>query len=192
MNPIYADVQCDNESNKFSNATKTLFNVVEHLDNCPKPTPDIFKQFCDEIVVGLEGPSGVYIKGFQFNYEKRLWDISCVKPTDTEETAKNKVRLMWSKYKKDFICDENGFGIGPKSLLKYSIYQNFPDLLETLLMTYEVDVNFVDELDNKNVVDYINDEIKRLNPSGTNPNAYIKKLTRFKAKLMAFGALPSK
>lgn len=190
--PTHAEILCSNETNNQTSPSSSLIAVVEKLDDCPKPTFAQFKQFCDDIGLGLPGPSGIYVQSFQYNYEKRLWDISCVKPNDSKEIAIQKVRVMWSKHKKDFICNESSFPILSGSLLKYAIHNNFSDLLETLLMTYEVDINFVDETDNKNVIDYINDEIRRLNPASTPPDTYVKKLMAYRDTLIEFGAKPSK
>ncbi len=156
--------------------------------NVKETPPDVLKQMCDEIVIGLEGPITFKVKKFQYNYVKRIWDHAGADPNvDDDEAARPKIQRWWNKHKYKVVCNENGFRVHSGSLLKYSIYKTFPDLLETLVMTYNLDINFTDISDGENVIDYIDEEIKRLNPSGVNPNSYVKKLMRFRAKLVLFG-----
>lgn len=156
-----------------------------------EPSFGEFKQFCDEIGLGLPGPTGFKAKtGFQYNYEKKLWDIARVDPNiDTIDTARPKIQKFWNKYKHKFICNESTFPIVNGSLLKYAVHRNFKDLIETLVMSYNLDVNFIDSSDDMNFIDYINDQVKQIESSQPGPNVYIKKLLEYRDSLIALGAM---
>ncbi len=150
-----------------------------------------FKEFCDDIGLGLPGPTGFKAqKSFQYNYEWRIWKLAGVDPNiDTRNTARPKIQKFWNKYKHKFICNESSFPMLDGSLLKYSAHYDFFDLLETLLMSYNLDINFIDSSDDKNVIDFIDDDLKRQKrrePSGS--NVYIKKVEAWRETLILFGA----
>lgn len=165
-----------------------------------EPSYGEFKLFCDEIGLELPGPTGFKAKtGFQYNYEKKLWDIARVDPNiDTIETARPKIQKFWNKYKHKFVCNEGSFPIPSGSLLKFAVHRNFKDLMETLVMSYNLDINFIDisdtgfykNPDGRNVIDYMDDEIKRINSSWEEsyPNEYAKKLKEYRDSLIQLGA----
>jgi hypothetical protein len=150
--------------------------------------------FCDDIFIG-EPPQvqGFAPIEFSYNYEYRFWKLAGVDPAkDTEETAIPKVQKWLENYKRFLICDVNrGFAVSNGSLLKLSVYLNFPHLIDSLLLTYEVDINFVDLVDGKNVIDFIDDEIARLDPTGRNPNEAVKTLKSYRDKYTSLGARTS-
>ena len=196
---VKADDMCANDINKELGATKSLFQVASFVTKsseegiCPKPSADNFKELCANVNRPLPSETENYKKNFSYNWEKRLWDISCVSPGDDEEIAISKIQTMWSKYKNSFVCNENSaFPLTNGSILKYAVHQSFWHMINTLVDTYELDINFKDVVDNKNVIDYINDEIKRLDPTGARNNAAVETLISQKRMLESLGAKASR
>lgn len=112
--------------------------------SCPKPSPEEFKRFCSDMALLTPAIGKKYAEIFQYQYEKRMWDVSCADPfNDNEEEEKQKIQLMWSKYKKEFTCDEMGFSVPEGSILKYAMFHSFIDLIEIFVFTYDLDINFV-------------------------------------------------
>ena len=69
--------------------------------------------------------------------------------------------------------------------------QSFPDFVETLVMNYGLDINFPDPVDNKNLLDYMNDEIDKLTKAGISEQG-IEVYRGYKQSLIRLGAKPSK
>jgi tetratricopeptide (TPR) repeat protein len=167
-----------------------MLSVGTRAQSVREPTKGDFKLFCDEISLAPKGPTGFKAKtSFQYNYEYELWVIAGVDPNiDTIDTARFKIQKFWNKYKYKFICNDTGFRVFYGGLMKYSVHLNFKDLIETLIMSYNLDINFLDIEDGKNVLDFIDDEIKRLGTIGTDTRNYIRQLKDFRDTLIMFGA----
>lgn len=161
-------------------------------DECTKILKNSdYKAICGDIAARnrIQGPDAKY---YEFHYEKRIWDLSCADPhVDTEEVSKQKIGIMWNKYKKDFKCDSLEFNVQNGNLLKFSISQSMPEVIETLAITLGLDINFVDPADNKNVLDYVNFEITRLSKL-QNSAAVIKIYNEYRDEIIGLGAKPSK
>lgn len=151
------------------------------------------KQFCDDIFTG-EAPKLDQSKWkyqFKYNYEYRIWKLAGADPlVDTEETAIPKIQKWYDKYKLQLVCDVDGFSVSNGSLLKYSIYKDFTHLIESFVLVYDLDINVIDISDGKTVLDYIDDEIKRIDPNGKYSDA-VKSLKSRRATLVSWGAKTS-
>jgi hypothetical protein len=164
---VYADdkhEECNADDSVTAQAS-ALLKVAEKLeaDGCTKrPAVSDFKAICSDISARTKAPANES-ESYEFYYEKRIWELSCANPgTDDEKTANAKINKMWNKYKKDFKCDTLDFALSNGNILKFSLSQKMPEVIETLAGTYGLDINFVDPKDNMNVLDYVNNEIKKL------------------------------
>ena len=110
---------------------------------------------------------------------------------DDLETAKIKIQTWWNKYKTKCKCDSLGFNIPNGNLLKFSVSQSLPDVIDTMVSTYGLDINFKDPVDGKNVLDYVNDELIRFKSGGISQES-IKIYEDYRASLIKLGAKPSK
>ncbi len=171
-----------------------LLKVAEKIeaDGCPAPKPTDYKAFCDSISI-QEKPTNADKEYFSYGYEKRLMDLSCADVSkEPREVAAEKVSKMWSKYNKNFRCQSSTFNVEKGSVLKFAVVQGFAPFLETIVGTYQMDINFVDPADNKNVLDYVNAELKKaLATEGPN-HPRVKVLKEYKELLQDLGAIPSK
>ncbi|HEY8690633.1 MAG TPA: hypothetical protein VIM07_15455, partial [Chitinophagaceae bacterium] len=121
-----------------------------------------------------------------------LWEVACaVMGVDDLETAKIKIQTWWNKYKTKCKCDSLGFNIPNGNLLKFSVSQSLPDVIDTMVSTYGLDINFKDPVDGKNVLDYVNDELIRFKSGGISQES-IKIYEDYRASLIKLGAKPSK
>lgn len=149
------------EKCSHSNFEQNLDEITEAtamVDNCPKPKPSKLENFCD--VIGSQG----------MEYEIELNSMACVKDSDLATTKKEKVQVMWSKYKNEFTCERDGFMVKDGNVLKLSVFSNFSTFLDGLVNDFEIDINYVDPADGKNVLDFTRDEIARLTSAGNQPD----------------------
>lgn len=170
-----------------------VLKVAEKMeaDGCPKkPAASDFKLICADIATRAKAPE-TEISFYEYSYEKRIWDLSCATPSkDSEDVAKLKIGKMWNKYKKDFKCDSLDFGLSNGNVLKYSLSQKMPEVIETLADTYGLDINFIDPKDNMNILDYVDAEIKKLNQQPNNA-ASLKVYNEYRTRLIDLGAKSS-
>lgn len=145
------------EKCSHSNFEKNLDDLNEAtamVDNCPKPTKNQILKLCD------------YVEGQNPDFEKSLKEISCVKTSEGETTKKEKIQVMWAKYRDQFRCNTEGFNLKDGSVVKMSVASNFMPFLDGLVKDFEIDINFQDPADGKNVLDFTRDEIQRLKALG--------------------------
>ncbi len=118
------------------------------VEDCPKPSDDMFEQLCD------------LIARKDVKYKDLLMKMSCVDTTkDSKITIITKINKTWDTYRKDFYCTGEGFRVKDGNILKYSVYKDFPTFVDGMVKTFDLDINFKDPADGKTVLDYIKDEI---------------------------------
>lgn len=174
----------------FSNA-QTTTNKNNILDNdCPPPKEIDYKLLCDDIATKakvIEKESEHY----EYVYEKRILQLSCVNvEIDDEETIKRKVQLFWNKYKINCKCDSVSFNVPNGNILKFSTSKN-TDFTENLVLIYDCDINFIDPADNRNLLDYVIDEIEKLKTTGASKSS-VQVYERYRDIIISIGGKPSK
>ena len=191
----YADdkhEECNADDSVTAQAS-ALLKVAEKLeaDGCAKkPTENDFRAICTDISLRTKAPVAESLV-YEYYYEKRIWELSCASATvDDEKMAASKISKMWNKYKKEFKCDSLSFSLSNGNILKYSLSQKMPELIETFSERYGLDINFIDPKDNMNVLDYIDSEIKKLQQL-PNSEASIKIYNEYRLRLIDVGAKPS-
>jgi hypothetical protein len=173
----------------FYGATKATAvaenDTIPHLKNS-----DVKMMFADIVVKSKV--TGTAMDTVEYTYEKRWWDMAGAKMgIDNEETAKKKIQLWWDKYKTSCTFSTVGFNVENGNILKYAVCQSFLDFIETMVLNYDLDINFIDPADNRNLLDYVNDEIERLKHDGVSKTS-VEVYNRYRLKLIALGAKTSK
>ncbi len=159
--------------------------------NMPEPQERDYRLICGDVafkdkVIETER------KYYEYLYEKRLLQFACVDlKNDDEETILRKVKLFWNNYRTKCKCDAINFNIPNGNILKYSIAKNTFDFIETLVLDYELDINFADPADGKNLLDYVNDEIEKMKVQGASKSS-IQVYEKYRDSLISIGAKPSK
>lgn len=110
---------------------------------------------------------------------------------DSEEVIKMKIQSWWAKYKLRCKCDSTTFNVPNGNILKFAVSQNQLDFIEVLSENYNLDLNFIDPADKKNLLDYLNDEIATRRNDGSSITT-IKIYEKYKRTLITLGAQPSK
>ncbi|MGS0746899.1 hypothetical protein [Halpernia sp. GG3] len=176
----------------FSNAQTIATNKTDVLDNeCQTPTRDDYKLLCGDVASKAKVDEKE-TKYYEYVYEKRILQLSCVNlEVDDDQTIKRKVQQFWNKYKTNCTCDSVSFNIPNGNILKFSIAKNFLDFLDTFVLNYNLDINFIDPADGKNLLDYLNDEIEKLKTNGAS-NSSIQVYQHYRDEIISLGGKPSK
>ena len=64
-------------------------------------------------------------------------------------------------------------------------------LFETLILNYDLDINFIDPVDGRNLLDYIIDEIEKMKITGVSKSS-IGVYEKYRDSMISIGAKPSK
>ncbi len=127
----------------------------ETIDDCPEPNINRFSYFCNAIKnrPALKNPIG----DLRYEYEIKMWEMSCANPYLDYTEGQKKVREMWTKYITKCNCQTDSLSL-PINILKYAVWAGWPDFIILLIDDYGVDVNFKDPVDGKTIFQYLDDE----------------------------------
>ena len=118
--------------------------------NCPTPKGGKFINFC------------ILVENKDAQYKEELLQMSCVDLTkDSPQTIRAKVQCMWRKYYAEFGCDDTGFLVPQGNILKYAVNQEFELFVDGVVEEFGLDINIKDPADNKTLLDFVLDEVKR-------------------------------
>ena len=158
----------------------------------PPPKPTDIKALCDCISVH-EKPTEADKPYFDYGYEKRLMNMAGADVTkESREACTEKISKWWDKYKTLFRCQSSSFDVEKGSILKFAVVQGFAPFLETIVGTYQMDINYIDPADNRNVLDYVNDELTKAIKSQGSAHPKVNVLKEYKELLEDLGCTPSK
>lgn len=148
-----------------------------------KPTMPNPKIFCGE--VGAKGSYKGIDSNFDYSYQKIMYESACADVENmSEQEANQKLREWWDLYKDKLLCDTVQFNVPNGSVFKFAIRGNLSSFIDDAIYA-KFDLNFVDKADDRTVLDYTRDEIKK--HSETSPikkvlEGYYQKLRNAGAK----------
>ena len=156
------------------------------------PSASDIKSLCDCIAI-KEKPTGRAAEHYDWAWERRLMALAGTSiETDGFDLATKKLQCFWEKYKTKFRCQSSTFNVERGSLLKFAICLNFTPLFETMVGNYGMDINFIDPADNRNVLDYVIDELKNAIKTQVSQHPKVKVYREYKELLEEYGGKPSK
>lgn len=176
---------------KTINGIESDFNIVTKVAPIA-PQATEAKEFSDSISI-QEKPAGDNRSYFDYNYETRLMNMAGADVIkESREAATEKISKWWYKYKTLFFSQSSSFNLEKGSVLKFAVAKGFAPFLETIVGTYQMDINFIDPADNRNVLDYVNDEILTTTKTQGADHAQVRILKEYKQLLLDLGGKPSK
>ena len=135
---------------------------VEQEYKCAMPSKDMISRLCNDMYQRFE-PRNPKSK-MSFSYQEDLWETSCA---DVEkeilETARVKIQLMWNENKQKFRCyNYSTSAFTDHNITKFSIDSGFSGLIIEFARKYQLDLNFLDPMDNKTILDFIFEQEKHI------------------------------
>lgn len=149
--------------------------------SCPDPSKlrgiciDVYRKSTDNSSPG----------NYMYTYERKIYDAACVDfETDTQQSARAKLREMWISQRHRLTCDGSNFNVANGGILKYAIATEAFNLIDQAARYWGVDLNLVDQADGATVLDYMSDRIRenRGNPLEPRLNDYYNILRRYGAR----------
>lgn len=124
-----------------------------------KPTMPNPNQFC-----GYVGSQNTY-KGidsnFDYTFQEVMYNSACADIENmSEKEIAQKLREWWDLYKNKLLCDSLQFNVPNGSVFKYAVSGKVTAFIDDAIY-YKFDLNFVDKADDRTVLDYTRDEIKK-------------------------------
>ena len=116
-------------------------------------------RFCGDIGTKLPQIDG---GGFyEYSYQKLMYEGACIDIESMSEREINlKLRTWWDINKEYLKCDTIQVGVTNGSVLKYAAKANTWTFIDEAINA-GFDLNIIDESDNRTVLDYVKDEIKK-------------------------------
>jgi hypothetical protein len=140
-------------------ATADLVAVVDRIPaaNCPDPSKllGICRSLNDQRRVPIANTDRT-----QYEYEQKMKEAACVLPGEDQATVRRKVQTLWNNHQTNFGCTVAGFDLSNGNILKYSVRSRAFDFLNLSVETWNLNLNIVDPVDNKTVLDYLRSEIE--------------------------------
>ena len=114
---------------------------------------------------------------YTYDFEEILLKMACVDlKKDSRETIIRRVNCMWNKYKTKCKCDSLGFNVPNGNIAKYVINFNFPEFYYFLKENYNLDFDYTDPADGKNLAKYLDEEIAKTNKYGAGKLSEMQKI----------------
>ncbi|MGV4413339.1 MULTISPECIES: hypothetical protein [unclassified Chryseobacterium] len=98
----------------------------------------------------------------EYSYVTKFKKAAGVTPEDSEEEMYRKIREVWDKYEDCLICDTIAFSLRGGSILKAATVSLNKNFYNTVIK-WGVNLNRIDTVDGKTVLDFIQDKIA-INP----------------------------
>lgn len=167
------DICVDEKAGALSEITKVAEAVTAEADDeCPNARP--LRGICEHVIT----PDLV---DNELSYVTRFKKAGCVKPDDSEEVANRKIREAWSKFEDRLVCDTIAFSLVGGNILKAATVSRNEVFYKTVIK-WGVNLNRVDPVDGKTVLDFIQDKIKTNPPNLDFYQSYYKLLKHYGAK----------
>jgi uncharacterized protein involved in high-affinity Fe2+ transport len=151
-----SEKECKKETPLEKNLSE-LKEVTEKVEECPTPTKHQYMRVCRNIYEKdpYEGSDS-----FSYEYQEALWEMSCAKPNESLEVAKEKIQTMWTKNRENFRCYNYTDSVANgKNIAKFSVDSGFTVFISEAVKKYKLDMNFKDPDDNKTILDFIDDQV---------------------------------
>ena len=138
------------------NVSNTADHLAMHAKGCPNNV-DV-NTLCSYVDNQL--PEGENSRN-RFVYQTKIYAASCVLPTDSADVKKTKVNAFWNKFGKNITCKSIGFDVQNGSIVKYAVSRNFDSFIVDVTKNWKVDLNKIDPIDQRTVLDYVHDELEK-------------------------------
>lgn len=98
---------------------------------------------------------------FVWKYQRKLLEAACADPAkDSEEEIGRKIAKLWKDNEATLICNNTKFDVPNGSVLKFAVNLKFDEFLIDATH-WKVNLNKVDEMDGRTLLDYIRAQIER-------------------------------
>lgn len=120
---------------------------------------------------------------FVWKYQRKLLEAACADPAkDSEEEIGRKILNMWKENEATLICNNTKFDVANGNILKFAVNLKFDEFLIDAAH-WKVNLNKVDEMDGRTLLDYVQAQIERNNGLPAQPT-----LKQYYAMLKKAGA----
>lgn len=172
------DEDCEEDGSSKLVAAVMKQSKAEESGNCPDKKK--FKNLCMMVSSQATDDEDSKIK---YKYRRKILEGSCVNlSSDSAQIRNEKVQKAWSKLENELVCNNLQFDVQNGNIIKYAVLSNFDAFINDVV-DWKVNLNKVDETDQRTVLDYIKFQIERTKGTET-----AKKLKNYYDQLRKAGA----
>jgi antitoxin component YwqK of YwqJK toxin-antitoxin module len=144
---------------KFINGKEDTSFVTNEVVSKPCPNPRKLDNICMSLDSRTKDPKP---RGdYYYMYQRKMLDAACVDvEKDSEEIVGRKIRAMWDKCWDKLKCHSIQFDASGGNILKFAVSTKFNEFIDDVIY-WKVDLNKVDALDQRTVLDYITYQIEK-------------------------------
>lgn len=144
IDPMY-EVRGEATPLAFCPIPEKVDNICLHVDGRTKETDKLWLQNHSDYI---------------FRYQRRMLDAACVIAEDDEATINKKVQSMWNASRERLNCRSVQFDASGGNILKFAVSSKFDQFIEDAIW-WGVDLNWVDDVDKRTVLDYVQYQIEK-------------------------------
>ncbi len=98
---------------------------------------------------------------FVYKYQRKFLEAACVDVRkDSEEEISKKISSVWKENEATLICNNTKFDVANGSVIKFAANLKFDEFMIDMTI-WKVNLNKVDEMDGRTVLDYLKTQIER-------------------------------
>ena len=98
---------------------------------------------------------------FVFKYQRKFLEAACADPIkDSEEEIARKIAKVWKDNESTLICNNTKFDVANGNIIKFAANLKFDEFMIDMTF-WKVNLNKVDEMDGRTVLDYLQVQIER-------------------------------
>ena len=147
--------------------------------------PDAEKLFMFCSSVGGIEPDDEVSSGpkYRYYYQRQVFEASCASLDEPADVRNKKIAVMWKRFEnKELICNNLQFDVANGSVIKFAAARLIDPFIRDVIK-WQIDLNKVDETDNRTVLDYVQFHAERARGGALEP-----KLRGYYDMLRAAGA----
>ena len=146
-------------TNTIKSTNKVVTPATEVPNVCPNPKK--LRGLCMFVSSKEEDPNP---QGrFVWKYQRKLLEAACADPAkDSEEVIGRKISKLWKENESTLICNNTKFDVANGNILKFAVNLKFDEFLIDATH-WKVNLNKVDEMDGRTLLDYVQAQIERNN-----------------------------
>lgn len=98
-------------------------------------------------------------RGTTYTYQTQIYAGAGVDASsDNPETIRTKIQIFWNANWRELRCSNLNFTITNGNILKQGVEANSRNFINDMVRKWQVDINVVDPVDGKTLMDYVDDQ----------------------------------
>lgn len=148
-------IPCNDDLVGAAPATADLIAVVDRM-NCPDLSQ--IRNICNAVSSSARVPIPNTDRT-QYEYVAMMNAAACIQASDSDSQKRTKIQALWNANQNNFGCTVTGFDVEGGNVLKLVVRKRSFEFLNLAMESWQLNLNIVDPVDGKTVLDYVEAEL---------------------------------